>query len=497
MMFALFAPLCFASSDGWSECAWERASRPIDTITFSVAEGAASSRNEPKGAHARCLSSGVARPGLSLHTTWSKLRVNVTTLQIDAADYTYATQVAGDSTIPLGYAESCSGRDDGAAVIDLRGTPFAIAGIPEGGKCDCAGSDSSGWRSCSCSQWTTNGWAGRIELECTDMQQKCTLSCGGRAGGCSLTSGYLQLEYLQNYEIEDVHKQCAETGESAATPIALATTTTTSITTATKPMMTPVLVWLWSDAFSGNCQPTILKAGYSDLGGAKKGCEANPECNAVYIGGDGKYSERSCSLEHESRNWCTVGLHYTLERCNTDFPGMTYFKFTPATTILRTIATSTVTTAAASIEDSTITTPAAITATTAPAEESGQGKMIHVGGIAGGAVGGAVFLIIFGVLVYRCGRKKELEEVRRRAPPPGARNQRRGVPQQAYGETTMQNPTFDDSPAPAYAEVDEEPAYESAVPGRAIIYAQGRLAGARDHTLRDKRLSQQLANSHA
>ena len=123
--------------------------------------------------------------------------------------------------------------------------------------------------------------------------------------------------------------------------------------------------------------------------------------------------------------------------------------------------------------------------------------MIHVGGIAGGAVGGAVFLIIFGVLVYRCGRKKELEEVRRRSPPPGARNQRRGVPQQAYGETTMQNPTFDDSPAPAYAEVDEEPAYESAVPGRAIIYAQGRLAGARDHTLRDKRLSQQLANSHA
>lgn len=143
------------------------------------------------------------------------------------------------------------------------------------------------------------------------------------------------------------------------------------------------------------------------------------------------------------------------------------------------------------------TTSTKITAST---EESGQEKASNVGGIAGGAVGGAVFLTIFGVLVYRCGRKKELEEVRHRAPPPGARNQgnqRRGVPRQAYGEATMQNPTFDDSPAPAYAEVDEEPAYVSAVPGRAIIYDQGRLSGARDHALRDKRLLQQSANSHA
>lgn len=142
------------------------------------------------------------------------------------------------------------------------------------------------------------------------------------------------------------------------------------------------------------------------------------------------------------------------------------------------------------------TTSTAITATIASAEESGQEETSNVGGIAGGAFGGAVFLTIFGVLVYRCGRK-DLEEVRRRAPPPGARNQRRGVPQQAYGEATMQNPTFDDSPVPAYAEVDEEPAYVPAVPGRATIYDQGRLAGARDHSLRDKRLSQQLANSHA
>eukprot|EP00729_Bicosta_minor_P003089 gene3089-32154_t len=120
--------------------------------------------------------------------------------------------------------------------------------------------------------------------------------------------------------------------------------------------------------------------------------------------------------------------------------------------------------------DSTITTTTAITATTAPAEESGQEKTSNPGGIASGAVGGAVFL---------------------------AGNQRRGVPQQAYGEATIHNPTFDDSPAPASAEVDAESAYVPAVPGRAIVYDQGRLAGARNHALRDKWLSQQLANSHA
>lgn len=139
-------------------------------------------------------------------------------------------------------------------------------------------------------------------------------------------------------------------------------------------------------------------------------------------------------------------------------------------------------------------TTTAITATTAPAEESTDERSSSVGAIAGGAVGVVVFMAVLVFVAYRCGRKKDLEEVRRRAEPPSARNQRPGVPQPAYGQTTMQNPTFD---APAYVEIDEEPAYEPAVPGREIVYDQGRLAGARDHALRDKRVSQQLRNSHA
>ena len=147
------------------------------------------------------------------------------------------------------------------------------------------------------------------------------------------------------------------------------------------------------------------------------------------------------------------------------------------------------------------TTSTKITATTASAEESGQEETSNVSGIAGGTVGGAVFLAVLVFVAYRCGRKKDLGEVRRRVDPPRARNEppggEAGVPQQVYGQTTTRNPTFDDLPAPAYAEVDEEPAYEPAAPGREIVYDLGRLAGARDHALRDKRLSQQLGNSHA
>ena len=132
------------------------------------------------------------------------------------------------------------------------------------------------------------------------------------------------------------------------------------------------------------------------------------------------------------------------------------------------------------------------------AEESTYEKKSSVGAIVGSALGGVAFLIVFGSVAYCCGqRESAVKEVRRRAEPLRTRNQQPDVPQPAYGQTVVQNPTFDDSPAPAYAEIDEEPVYEPAVPGREIIYDQGRLAGARDHVLRDKRLSQQLANSYA
>lgn len=80
---------------------------------------------------------------------------------------------------------------------------------------------------------------------------------------------------------------------------------------------------------------------------------------------------------------------------------------------------------------------------------------------------------------------------------PSARHQQPGVPQHACGETTH-NPTYAGMPpdSPAYPEIVVQPMYEPADPNRAVIYDKGRLAGARNHAIRDKRLAQQLDNPY-
>lgn len=107
------------------------------------------------------------------------------------------------------------------------------------------------------------------------------------------------------------------------------------------------------------------------------------------------------------------------------------------------------------------------TATTAPAEESGQGGTSNLaGGIAGGAVGGADFLAVLVFVAYRCG-KKDLDEVRRRTKPRPAsqtpQSERPDVPQGAYGQTTTHNPAYNTVAAQeaTYAEIDDSTAYET------------------------------------
>ena len=97
-------------------------------------------------------------------------------------------------------------------------------------------------------------------------------------------------------------------------------------------------------------------------------------------------------------------------------------------------------------------------------------------------------MVILSVVVHRCTRK-DLGEVRARTRQPSTLNRQPGVP---YGETT-QNPTYNSAIQEAnYAEILEESAYVQADPNRPELYDKGRLAGARDHALRDIRLSQQL-----
>jgi hypothetical protein len=145
------------------------------------------------------------------------------------------------------------------------------------------------------------------------------------------------------------------------------------------------------------------------------------------------------------------------------------------------------TTTITSVEDSSTPAP---TTTTASVEESGEEKKSNVRAVnvVVGVVGGLVFLVILSVVVHRWTRK-DLGEVRARTRQPRTRNQQPGVPYR----TTTQNPTYDRASQEAnYAEILEESAYVQADPNRPEFYDKGHLAGARDHALRVKRLSQQL-----
>ena len=121
--------------------------------------------------------------------TWMRLQIDYTTLRVNATDHTFATREAGSRMLQYGEAKDCAGPHSkrGKAVIDLRGTPFAVDGVSN---CSCS---TNGLGSCVCGQWTSEGWKNAMQLQCTDNNQYCTVRCGGNAGGCELTTGYLQL----------------------------------------------------------------------------------------------------------------------------------------------------------------------------------------------------------------------------------------------------------------------------------------------------------------
>jgi hypothetical protein len=126
------------------------------------------------------------------------------------------------------------------------------------------------------------------------------------------------------------------------------------------------------------------------------------------------------------------------------------------------------------------------------AEESPEEKKSNVGPIVGGALGGLVFLVALVFAGYRCCRKRDLDEVRARARRPNAPAQQPDL-HKPYGKTTYRNPAYNVATLEdTYAEIAEDPAYEQSDPNRPGLYDKGFLPGARDHALRDKRLSQQL-----
>ncbi|MCY0995857.1 Vps62-related protein [Myxococcus sp. MISCRS1] len=77
---------------------------------------------------------GVASPGTTVRSRYSRLRINPYTLEVDTSDTTFATSTgelahAGlpVTSMPFATAMSCDWADSGRANIDLRGTPFRVA----------------------------------------------------------------------------------------------------------------------------------------------------------------------------------------------------------------------------------------------------------------------------------------------------------------------------------------------------------------------------------
>ena len=131
---------------------------------------------------------------------WTKLAwLNEDLLQIDALDTTYATTVAGsgklgDLAATVAAAHGCAGPGStrGEGVIDLRDTPYAIAGV-SGTPCY---QTNAAFTPSTCFQWRSSGWDSAVRVTCSDGNQRCRLQCGGYCGGCSPIDGILQLEWV-------------------------------------------------------------------------------------------------------------------------------------------------------------------------------------------------------------------------------------------------------------------------------------------------------------
>ena len=152
-----------------------------------------SSYNSAYGKHGGCTASAW-NGRLESKTNFTKIKINLNTLQVDVEDSTFAEQIGsgGTSILQFASAESChaSHSKKGEFVVDLRGTPFAVQGEES---CSCKASKSD---SCACSHWEADGYNTAMSMTCTESNQVCRGQCGGSSGGCKVKGGLLQLKIV-------------------------------------------------------------------------------------------------------------------------------------------------------------------------------------------------------------------------------------------------------------------------------------------------------------
>ena len=255
------------------------------------------------------------------HVEWSSLKVDLSTLRVDAEKArSYSSKLAGTRSMRLGNAADCSGREQnaqptlklGRAVIDLQGTPFKIANaVPS---CDCLTK-----ANCACSQWSLNGYNSAMSLKCTQNGQRCVASCGGEAGACFLTTGYLQLELMPGYTKDALRQSCPTTTSSATATTTTVTTSTSSSSSTTTTSSTNTTTTTTTTMPLKEC---VCRSEWSYEGGTYSGCPAVPiptdDANYTWC-----YTTEKCFGSEESKHADTAWEYKDWVKCGASAPSAT------------------------------------------------------------------------------------------------------------------------------------------------------------------------------
>jgi hypothetical protein len=111
----------------WTVYCHDMAGTPAEYLSLRVQGGTANFST---------YAAGGASPGTSVRTAYSRLRIDPATLRVNTADQTFAVSTGSlthspeeVTAMPWGVAMSCN-HEPALANIDLRNTPFAVAGEP-------------------------------------------------------------------------------------------------------------------------------------------------------------------------------------------------------------------------------------------------------------------------------------------------------------------------------------------------------------------------------
>ncbi|XP_041355348.1 uncharacterized protein LOC121372976 [Gigantopelta aegis] len=144
---------------------------PVEYLTLLNYNGG----NHPNLGNKNCNGEGVSPiPANSGSSSFSKIRVDITTMEVDGADYTFAETTG--KPIPWGQAADCYSIHYGG-----NKSPCGIKGLSVIDTTD------TGLMLDPSITWQKTGWNGFAEVTKSTTGQTISLLCGGWCGGCKAT----------------------------------------------------------------------------------------------------------------------------------------------------------------------------------------------------------------------------------------------------------------------------------------------------------------------